>query len=90
MSNGAKREKALISNTFILALGQFFPLFAALVTMPIYTGMLTSAEYGRYDLVNVAVYILNVIVVVQIHQAVFRYLVDVRGTKQEKEYITNA
>ncbi|MCH4192002.1 MAG: oligosaccharide flippase family protein [Butyrivibrio sp.] len=83
------RKKSLLKNTLILSLGQIFPQLVGVITLPIYTGMLTSAEYGRYDLINVIVYILNVVVILQIHQAVFRYLLDVRGTEKEKEYITN-
>ena len=66
-----------------------FPQFTGLITLPIYTGMLTNAEYGRYDLVNVVVYILSIVIVLQIHQAVFRFLIDVRGTSDESVYITN-
>ncbi len=66
-----------------------FPQFTGLITLPIYTSMLTNAEYGRYDLVNVVVYILSIVVVLQIHQAVFRFLIDVRGTSDESVYITN-
>jgi len=84
-----KRGKSLIINTFVLSMGQFFPQIAAIITLPIYTGYLTKAEYGRYDLVNVLVYILNVVVILQIHQAAFRFLIDVRGKKEEKVYITN-
>ncbi len=85
-----KRWKSLITNTLVLSLGQFFPQIAAIITLPIYTELLSQAEYGRYDLVNVVVYILNVVVILQIHQAVFRFLIDVRGTEKEKIYITNA
>ncbi len=83
-----KREKSLLSNTFILALGNFLPQLTALITLPIYTGMLTTEEYGRYDLVNTVVYILGIVVLVQIQQAVFRYLIDVRGTEKQEIYIT--
>jgi len=85
-----KREKTLVKNTIILAMGQFFPQLSALITLPIYTGMLTTSEYGRYDLINAAVYILNVVVILQIHQAIFRFLIDVRGSSKEKIYVTNA
>lgn len=84
-----KREKTLLKNTFILSLGKMFPQFTGLITLPIYTGMLTNAEYGRYDLINVIVYILSIAIVLQIHQAVFRFLIEVRGTKDEAVYITN-
>lgn len=85
-----KREKKLAFNTIILFLGQFFPQISALITLPIYTGFLSQAEYGRYDLINVVVYILNVVAIIQIHQALFRFLIDVRGSIDEKKYITSA
>lgn len=84
------RSKDLAKNTFILALGTFLPHLGALVTLPIYTGMLTKTELGRYDLVVVTVYIIAVVVTLQIQQAVFRFLIDVRGKQDENTYITNA
>lgn len=83
------RTKELAKNTFILALGNFLPHFASLVTLPIYTGVLSKTELGRYDLIVVTVYIITVIITLQIHQAVFRFLIDVRGKQDEKLYITN-
>lgn len=83
------RTKELAKNTFILALGAFLPHLGALVTLPIYTGMLSKTELGRYDLIVVTVYIISVIITLQIHQAVFRFLIDVRGKEDEKSYITN-
>lgn len=83
------RGKTLVTNTLILGIGQVFPQLAGLITLPIYTGMLTTAEYGRYDLVNVSVYILTVVVILQIHQAIFRFLIDARHTDKETIYISN-
>lgn len=83
------RGKSLIANTLILGIGQVVPQLAGLITLPIYTGMLTTAEYGRYDLVNVSVYILTVVVILQIHQAIFRFLIEVRNTDKETVYISN-
>lgn len=83
------RTKELAKNTFILGLGTFLPHLASLVTLPIYTGMLTKTELGTYDLIIVTVYILAVVITLEIHLAVFRFLIDVRGTKNEKSYITN-
>jgi O-antigen/teichoic acid export membrane protein len=84
------RAKNLLKNSFILSLGNFLPHVGALVTLPIYTGMLTKTEMGRYDLVTVSVYIITVILTLQIHQAVFRFLIDVRGKAEESLYISNA
>lgn len=82
------RAKDLLSNTVILALGKFLPQITALITLPIYTGMLSSTEYGRYDLINTIVYILDILILVQIHQAVFRFLLDVREKRDQDAYIT--
>lgn len=83
-----KREHSLISNTFILALGKFLPSATALVTLPIVTEMLTAEEYGQYDLITTVVYILTIFAHLQIQQAVFRYLIDVRGDKRQDVYIS--
>lgn len=83
------RGKNLIKNSFILSLGSFLPHIGALITLPVYTGMLTKTEMGRYDLVTVSVYILAIILTLQIHQAVFRFLIDVRGKAEESLYISN-
>lgn len=88
MDKEFKREKALLSNTLILALGTFLPQVTALITLPIYTAMLTTQEYGRYDLINTVVYILGVVLLIQIHVAVFRFLIDVRGSAEKDTYIT--
>lgn len=85
-----KRQRELLSNTAILAVGQFFPQLTALIVMPIYTGMLTKAEYGRFDLINTVVYILEICLLVQMHRAVFRFLIDVRGEEEQESYISTA
>ena len=84
------RRESLIENTAVLALGQFIPHAAALITLPICTEMLTQAEYGAYDLINTVVYILNVVVICQIHQAAFRVLIDARGTDRVSACATTA
>ena len=70
------RKKSLVRNTFILSLGRLLPRFTALVTLPIYTAMLTTAEYGSYDLIVVVQYIIENSVLLQISQAIFRFLID--------------
>lgn len=84
-----KRENYLIKSTLILSLGNFLPKFAALITLPIYTGMLTKTQYGRYDLVNIFVYVATILVTIQIHQAAFRFLLDLRGTDKDRIIISN-
>lgn len=84
------REKTLVKNTFIIAIGQLLPQVTALVTLPIITGCLTRNEYGEYDLISVLVSLLLPIVTLQIEQAAFRFLIDCRADdRSTNSIITN-
>jgi O-antigen/teichoic acid export membrane protein len=83
------RKIDLIKNTGILGLGTFLPHISALITLPIYTDVLTKTEFGLYDLSTVTAYLIVVLVTLEIHQAIFRFLVDLRGKETENCYITN-
>ena len=54
------REKSLIKNTLIMAVGTFLPRIINLLTTPIITSSTTGAQYGQIDLVTST--ILNFIV----------------------------
>ncbi|MCI9336169.1 MAG: oligosaccharide flippase family protein [Lachnospiraceae bacterium] len=82
------RKKSLVRNTFILSLGRLLPRFTALVTLPIYTAMLTRAEYGSYDLIVIIQYIIENSVLIQIGQAMFRFLIDFEDEEKGKNVIT--
>ncbi len=86
--NDMGRKKSLVRNTFILSLGRLLPRFTALVTLPIYTAMLTTAEYGSYDLIVVVQYIIENSVLLQISQAIFRFLIDSEEEGKEKNVIS--
>lgn len=76
------REGALLKNTAVLAIGTFLPKLAAFITLPILTGCLTKEEYGTYDLVLVLVSLFLPTVVLQVHTAAFRFLIDCRGNEK--------
>ncbi|AMN31882.1 lipopolysaccharide biosynthesis protein [Clostridium perfringens] len=75
------REKKLLINTGILALGDFFPKFLTVLITPILTLKLTQVEYGEYDLIITIVSLLIPIATLQISSAVFRFLITKRDDK---------
>lgn len=84
------REKTLIKNTLIMALGTFLPRIINLITTPIINGNVTKAQYGQVDLVTTT--ILSFVVplcTLQIEQALFRFLVDAKSEREQKSVITN-
>lgn len=86
----ANREKALAKNTLIISFGTFLPKMSSIITLPILTAYLTTAEYGTYDLITTLVSLFLPIVTLQIQSAAFRFLIDCRKDEQEiKRVITN-
>lgn len=81
------REGKLAKNTFILAIGTFFPKVAIFITLPLLTAYLTQAEYGTYDLVLALVSLLLPAATLQIQSAAFRFLMEVRSDEDEKKSI---
>lgn len=72
------RKKKLVKNTFILAFGTLLPKITLIITLPIYTAMLTKAEYGTFDIINILVSLFIPIITLQIKQAAFRFIIDYR------------
>lgn len=82
-----KREKELLKNTIILAIGRFLPQAFSFVTIPMVTYYLTKSEYGMYDLINTLVSLLLPVATLQIHSAAFRFLIDKRDNEEEQKSI---
>ena len=51
MSDAKNKYTTLISNTIIFALGTFGSKLLVFLLMPLYTSVLTTAEYGAMDVV---------------------------------------
>jgi O-antigen/teichoic acid export membrane protein len=51
--------------------------------VPLYTSILSTAEYGKYDLVNTTVSLLIPVLTINISVAVFRFSID--GKNQWKD-----
>ena len=84
------REKTVVKNTLIMAIGTFLPRIINLLTTPIITSSTTDTQFGQLDLVTTT--ILSFIVplcTLQLEQALFRFLVDAKNEKEQKSVITN-
>lgn len=78
------RERKLVKNTAIVALGQIGTKFISFFLLPLYTAVLSTEEYGTVDLLNTYVSLLIPIIFLQMDQAIFRFLIDYRKDNEEK------
>lgn len=81
------RETQLAKNTAIISIGTILPKAAAFITLPVLTGWLTQEEYGTYDLVTVMVSLLLPALVLRVHDAAFRFLIDSRNDDERTRAI---
>ena len=91
MSNINFKEKKLIKNTIIIAIGQICTKFISFFMLPLYTSLLSNEEYGKIDLITTFISLAVIILTFQLEQGLFRFLVDYRGNKEkQKEYISTS
>lgn len=81
---GKSREKQLVKNTGILALGKICTQFVSFFLLPLYTSLLTAKEYGIVDILNTYISLLIPLVFFQMDQAIFRFLIDARKDENKK------
>lgn len=81
------RGKELVKNTAIVAIGKVCTKFLSFFLLPFYTAVLSTEDYGIVDLFNTYISLLLPIIVFQIEDALFRFLIDVRQREEEKRKI---
>lgn len=81
--------KKLLQNTAIIALGKLSTQVISFFLLPVYTGILTTGEYGDYDLVTTLNLFLVPFITLLMEESMFRFLIDAE-TEQEKENIISA
>ena len=79
------KSKELAKNTVIIFIGTVCTKLITFFLLPLYTAMLTTAEYGTVDLLNTIISLLSPIISLQISQGLFRYLIDSRDNEKEKK-----
>ena len=70
------KEKYLIKNMGILTISNFASKILVFLLVPLYTTVLSTAEYGTYDLVISTISLIMPLVTLNIIDAVMRFLMD--------------
>lgn len=70
------RYKYLLKNIGVLTLGSFATKLLSFFLVPLYTNILTTAEYGTYDLFNTTIGVLLPILTMNIQESVLRFALD--------------
>lgn len=81
------KEKQLLKNTAIITIGKICTQFISFILLPLYTVLLTQEDFGIVDLLNTLISLFIPIITLQIEQATFRYLIDVRKSYEKKSEI---
>lgn len=83
------RESKLVKNTMIIAIGNMCTKCISFLMLPLYTSILSTAEYGTVDMIGTYSALFVIVLSLQFEQGVFRYLVDVRNSRdKQSKYIT--
>lgn len=77
------RYRYLIKNTGVLTISNFSSKILTFLMVPLYTNVLTTAEYGTYDLSISTVSLLTPILSVNVVDGVMRYSMDARYDRAE-------
>ena len=83
------RGKELVKNTAIVAVGRICTKFLSFFLLPFYTAVLSTQDYGIVDLFNTYISLLLPLIVFQIEDALFRFMIDVRGDKEKEKKVVS-
>ncbi len=76
------KESALVKRTAIYAVGNFGSKFLAYVMVLVYSYYITPEDMGYYDLILTTISMVQPLVLFQINDGVYRYLVDAKKEAQ--------
>ena len=77
------KSKELAKTTFILLIGNLCTKAAQFLLLPLYTGILSTEEYGSAELANTIIELLLPFVGFQIDQGIFRFLISTRNNHND-------
>ena len=83
-------KRDLLKNTLIIAIGKFSTQILSYFLLPLYTSILTTSEYGIYDLlVTVCIFVIPLITIMM-EESMFRFLIDEETIDGKKKVISTA
>ena len=86
--NFMNQKKELIKNTLIISIGKFSTQLVSFLLLPLYTSLLTTSEYGAYDLLNTISIFLIPCVTLLMEEGMFRFLIDAKNDKDISEIMS--
>ena len=83
------KEKQLIRNTIIYAVGNLGSKLLTFLLLPIYTAYLLESEYGSFDLIVNTVSLILPIITFQVTDGIYRFILGEDDDNKVKKYISN-
>ena len=84
------KKKQLAKNTLIIFIGKVCTQLISFLLLPLYTGCLSTKQYGLVDLIQTYVTLLVPLITLELEMSVFRWLIDSRGKdKDTKTVLSN-
>lgn len=83
------KEKSLIKNTIIYAIGNFGSKLLVFLLLPIYTSYLTTSEFGYFDLIVNTVSLLVPLITFQMMDGIYRFILVEEEDLKIKKYISS-
>lgn len=85
-----KHKKELIKNTIIIAIGRCSTQVITFLLLPLYTSILSTKEYGEYDLLNTISIFAIPFITMLMEEAMFRFLIDVKNKEEKKKVMSQS
>ena len=76
MSSIKEKYKYLWKNTLIFAISSFSTKFLSFLLVPLYTSFLSTAEYGKIDLITTTSTLLVYVLTINIADSVLRFTIE--------------
>jgi O-antigen/teichoic acid export membrane protein len=84
------KERTLVKNTIIYAVGNFGSKILSFILLPFYTYYLSTNDYGYFDLITTTVMLLTPIITFEIYDGLYRYLLDSKSSDESSNVISNS
>ncbi|MCL6589059.1 MAG: polysaccharide biosynthesis C-terminal domain-containing protein [Firmicutes bacterium] len=84
------REKNLLCNIVIYALGNFGSKFLSFLLLPFYTFYLSAGDYGYFDLITATLSLATPLITFQLTDGLYRFLLDAKDDSSCGTVIANS
>ena len=82
-----KYKRDLLKNTAIITIGRISTQLVSFLLLPLYTSVLSTKEYGSYDLLNTYSIFMIPFITLLMEEAMFRFLIDAKDEKERNSVI---